>query len=363
MISIRHLRKEFGSTVVLKDINAEIKKGDVVSIIGPSGSGKSTLLRCLNRLEEPTGGSLLFDGEDVGQKDYKLNLLRQKMGMVFQSYNLFQHLNVLENLTFAPVKLLNLSKEEAEERARKLLRAVGLEDKEESYPDELSGGQKQRIAIARCLAMEPEVILFDEPTSALDPTMVGEVLAVLKRLAEAGMTMIIVTHEMRLAKSVSSRVFYLDQGIIYEEGSPEEIFEHPQRERTKAFVQGQNLLQKSFFKSEMDYLGLISQIHEFAVKKMFSPRLVLHIESAVEILLLKNVLPLLDESAEVKLQLEYVEKKEACRLSISWEGTSAEANFNMEELKKEAEKDYLTEFSYVYDKEKENSMSVMVNAD
>lgn len=363
MISIRHLRKEFGSTVVLKDVNAEIKKGDVISIIGPSGSGKSTLLRCLNRLEEATGGSILVDGEDVGQKEYPLHLLRRKMGMVFQSYNLFEHLNVLENLTFAPIKLLKLPKEEACERARKLLRAVGLEDKEESYPDELSGGQKQRIAIARCLAMEPEVILFDEPTSALDPTMVGEVLAVLKRLAESGMTMVIVTHEMRLARSVSSRVFYLDQGVIYEEGSPEEIFEHPQRERTKAFVQGQNLFRKAFSKNEVDYLGLISQIHEFAVKKMFSPRLVHQIERAVEWLFLKSILPQLDPSASVKFELEYIEKREACRLCFSWEGASIEKKLDMEQQKAEAEEMQLSDFSYSYQNEKENSLSLVVDTD
>ncbi len=363
MISIRHLRKEFGSTLVLKDINAEIKKGDVISIIGPSGSGKSTLLRCLNRLEEPTGGSILVNGEDVGQKDYPLHLLRQKMGMVFQSYNLFQHLNVIENLTFAPMKLLKLSKEEAYERARKLLRAVGLEDKEESYPDELSGGQKQRIAIARCLAMEPEVLLFDEPTSALDPTMVGEVLAVLKRLAEGGMTMVIVTHEMRLARSISSRVFYLDQGIIYEEGSPEDIFEHPQKERTRLFVQGQNLFRKNFSKNELDYLGLISQIHEFAVKKMFSPRLVHHIESSTEWLYLKTMLPLLEDSAIVSFELEYIEKKEACRLSFSWEGPSVEAALDPDKQKTEADNHHASDFSYSYREEKENILSVRVNAD
>ncbi len=352
MISIRHMEKAFGEHIVLKDINAEIKKGDVVSIIGPSGSGKSTLLRCLNRLEEPTGGSVLVNGIDVGQKDYKINLLRQKMGMVFQSYNLFSHLNVIENLMFAPMKLLGCSEEEAYQRGMQLLRTVGLEDKEESYPDELSGGQKQRIAIARCLAMEPEVILFDEPTSALDPTMVGEVLAVLKRLAQEGMTMIIVTHEMRLAKTISSRVFYLDQGIIYEEGSPEEIFEHPQKERTRLFVKGQNLFRSSFCRNELDYLGLISQINEFAVKKMFSPRLVRNIEKAIEKAYLAKILPYLKEETKMDFSLEYKEKEESVLLRFSWEDVLLEELQHTEKLEEELKEKGLKEAKFSYEEGK-----------
>ncbi len=238
MISIQHLCKKFDDVIPLQDINAEIKKGDVISIIGPSGTGKSTLLRCLNRLEEPSSGKILMEGQDLGKKECNLPLLRRKMGMVFQNFNLFPHMNILENIMYGPVKVLKHSKKDAYAKGMQLLRTVGLEDKAENYPDELSGGQKQRAAIARTLAMEPEVILFDEPTSALDPTMVGEVLSVIKNLAREGMTMLIVTHEMSFARKVSNRVFYLDQGIIYEEGSPEEIFDHPKKERTQQFMQG-----------------------------------------------------------------------------------------------------------------------------
>ncbi len=236
MITVQNLSKKFGDLVVLKDINADIKKGEVVSIIGPSGTGKSTFLRCLNLLDTPTSGSVMIDGVDIMDKNADVAKVRQKMNMVFQSFNLFSHLSVLENLTLAPIKLLNKTQQEAEEKAMELLRVVGLAEKAENYPDELSGGQKQRIAIARCLAMDPEIILFDEPTSALDPTMIREVLSVIRRLARDGMTMAIVTHELDFARDVSNRIFYMDQGLIYEEGSPEQIFDNPQKERTKSFI-------------------------------------------------------------------------------------------------------------------------------
>ncbi len=236
MIQIKHLQKSFGKIDVLTDVNLNIKCGEVISIIGPSGTGKSTFLRCLNLLEQPTGGSIVIDGEEVLNGRINTSKLRQKMGMVFQSFNLFNHLSVLENVCIGPVKLLGKSRKAAEAKAMELLKLVGMAEKAHAMPDELSGGQKQRAAIARSLSMEPEIILFDEPTSALDPTMVSEVLSVIRALARQGMTMAIVTHEMSFARDVSTRVVYMDKGIIYEEGTPEEIFEHPKRERTRVFV-------------------------------------------------------------------------------------------------------------------------------
>ncbi len=236
MIQIKHLQKSFGKIDVLTDVNLNIKCGEVISIIGPSGTGKSTFLRCLNLLEQPTGGSIVIDGEEVLNGRVNTSRLRQKMGMVFQSFNLFNHLSVLDNVCIGSVKLLGKSRKAAEAKAMELLKLVGMAEKAHAMPDELSGGQKQRAAIARSLSMEPEIILFDEPTSALDPTMVSEVLSVIRALARQGMTMAIVTHEMSFARDVSTRVVYMDKGIIYEEGTPEEIFEHPKRERTRVFV-------------------------------------------------------------------------------------------------------------------------------
>ena len=236
MISVKDLRKSFNGLEVLKGINTEIQKGDVVCVIGPSGSGKSTFLRCLNMLEKPTGGKVIFDGEDLAAPKANLNLHRQKMGMVFQQFNLFPHMTVLENLTCAPMMLKNVSKADAEAKAMDLLERVGLADRADTYPNKLSGGQKQRVAIVRALCMDPEVMLFDEPTSALDPEMVGEVLDVMKTLAKKGMTMIVVTHEMGFAKEVSNRVMFMDEGIIMEENSPEELFANPQCERLQSFL-------------------------------------------------------------------------------------------------------------------------------
>ncbi len=236
IIEVKNLQKSFGDMSVLKNIDIDINRGDVVCIIGASGSGKSTFLRCLNRLEEPTGGSIIFHGEDLMDKKVDLNLHRQKMGMVFQQFNLFPHLTILKNLTLAPMMLKKVSKEDAEAKAMALLERVGLADRAEDYPDMLSGGQKQRIAIVRALCMEPDVMLFDEPTSALDPEMVGEVLDVMKELAQGGMTMIVVTHEMGFAREVANRVIFLDDGIIAEEGAPKELFGNPKSERLKSFL-------------------------------------------------------------------------------------------------------------------------------
>ena len=237
LIKTENLQKSFGKLDVLTGIDMEIKKGEVVVVIGPSGSGKSTFLRCLNRLEKPTGGSIIFEGADITNPKCNINLHRQKMGMVFQQFNLFPHLTVLRNLTIAPMKLLVVPKAGAEGKAMELLERVGLADKANAYPNQLSGGQKQRVAIVRALAMNPEVMLFDEPTSALDPEMVGEVLDVMKNLAKEGMTMVVVTHEMGFAREVADRVVFMADGVIAEEGTPKEIFENPQNPRTKQFLQ------------------------------------------------------------------------------------------------------------------------------
>ena len=236
MISVRHLQKSFNGVAVLRDVNAEIAKGEVISIIGPSGTGKSTFLRCLNRLETPDGGSIVVHGGDVNDPKADLAAVRRKMGMVFQNFNLFGNLTILGNIMAAQCDLIGISKEAAKKKALELLGRVGLANKAEALPDELSGGQKQRVAIARALAMDPEILLFDEPTSALDPTMVGEVLAVIKDLAKTGMTMLIVTHEMGFARDVSTRVFYMDEGVIYEDGTPADVFNAPKKPKTIDFV-------------------------------------------------------------------------------------------------------------------------------
>ena len=236
LIKVDNLCKSFDDVDVLKGINAEIHKGDVMVVIGASGSGKSTFLRCLNRLEEPTGGKIYFEGTDITDPSVNINIHRQKMGMVFQQFNLFPHMTVLKNLTLGPIKLLKKSKAEAEKRAMELLERVGLADRAAAYPSQLSGGQKQRIAIVRALCMEPDVMLFDEPTSALDPEMVGEVLEVMKQLAKEGMTMVVVTHEMGFAREVGTSVVFVDDGVIVEQGEPKEFFENPKNQRLKDFL-------------------------------------------------------------------------------------------------------------------------------
>ena len=236
MLKVKGLKKSFGNNEILKGINTEIKKGEVVCIIGPSGSGKSTFLRCLNLLEEPTAGTVVLDDIVINAEGVDINKTRQKLGMVFQNFNLFPHKTVLENITIGPIQVLNKGKEEADEKAMELLEVVGLKDKAFEYPSSLSGGQKQRVAIVRALAMEPEAMLFDEPTSALDPEMVGEVLDVMKDLARQGMTMVIVTHEMGFAREVADRVLFLDAGELIEEGTPSELFDNPKQERVKDFL-------------------------------------------------------------------------------------------------------------------------------
>ena len=236
MIDVKNLKKNFGDLEVLKGVSQHISKGERVVLIGPSGSGKSTFLRCLNLLETPTSGEIIFEGQSITDEKCDINKIRQKMGMVFQHFNLFPNMTILKNITLAPVRTKLMTREQAEQKARELLKRVGLEDKADNYPAQLSGGQKQRIAIVRALCMQPEVMLFDEPTSALDPEMVGEVLDVMKELAKSGMTMVCVTHEMGFAREVADRVLFMDEGIIVEEGTPAEIFGNPKEKRTQDFL-------------------------------------------------------------------------------------------------------------------------------
>ncbi|MEA5098867.1 MAG: ATP-binding cassette domain-containing protein [Burkholderiaceae bacterium] len=312
MIKVEHLSKKYGDLTVLKDVTIDIEKGEVVSIIGPSGTGKSTFLRCLNLLDGPSGGTIHIGGVNVLDKQTDLPKIRQKANMVFQSFNLFAHLSVMENLTIGPMKLLKKTRQEAEQKAMETLRLVGLAEKVGNYPDELSGGQKQRVAIARCLAMEPEVILFDEPTSALDPTMVSEVLSVIRRLSREGLTMMIVTHEMGLAKDVSHRVLYMDEGIIYESGTPEQIFENPQREKTKIFINRVRSFSYTIGSPDYDLYEMNAEIEAFCEKQYLPKSTTQHLLLLIEeVLQLYN--PYLSQTA-VEVKIAYSEKDESIEL-------------------------------------------------
>ncbi len=326
MIKIEHLVKRFGTTAVLRDINATIAQGEVISIIGPSGTGKSTLLRCLNLLEKPTDGKIEVDGQNILAPGANVPLLRRRMGMVFQSFNLFSHLTVLGNLTIGPVHLLGKTRAAAEVKARELLKMVGLAEKADSFPDELSGGQKQRVAIARCLSMEPEIILFDEPTSALDPTMVSEVLAVIRRLAKEGMTMAIVTHEMSFARQVSTRVFYMDQGLIYEEGPPAQIFDAPKKELTRDFINRVRNLQTHVASRDFDKFAWFGQMKNFCEKHLLSPKTAFALELlSDELLAIFGAAP---GPMDVEMILAFSEKDQSLELrvdSVGPEGNPLEA--------------------------------------
>lgn len=320
MISISHLRKEYASVTPLKDINTEIKKGEVISVIGPSGTGKSTLLRCINLLETPTSGDIFIDGERITDKKCKIHLVRRKMGMVFQGFHLFSHKTIIENIMAGPVDLLQRPRQEAYERGMELLRTVGLGDKAMAFPDELSGGQKQRAAIARTLSMEPEIILFDEPTSALDPTMVGEVLAVIRTLAREGLTMLIVTHEMKFARDVSTRIFYMDQGEIYEDGTPEQIFEHPQKERTRQFIRRLKVFTTNIDSRDFDFIGTVSLMDEFGRRHMIPPKMVYHLQEVFEELCVQILLPVLPEQISMNITVEYSEDDAAIQMKVIYNG-------------------------------------------
>jgi len=303
MIKVRNLAKHFGDLIVLRDVSVDIKKGEVIAIIGPSGTGKSTFLRCLNLLETPTSGAIFIDDIPILDKNTDVPKIRQKMGMVFQSFNLYAHLNVLENLTIGPIKLRGKKKTDANKKALELLKLVGLAEKMYNFPDELSGGQKQRVAIARCMAMEPEILLFDEPTSALDPTMVSEVLAVIRRLAREGMTMIIVTHEMEFARNTATRVFYMDEGVIYEEGTPEQIFDSPQKEKTRTFIHRIRSLHYHITSADYDLYAVQAEMEAFCEKHMLSKKV-----SDGIALIVEETLGIQSDYSDLDLSLSYSEK-------------------------------------------------------
>lgn len=313
IIKIKHLRKEFSNAVPLKDINIEIKKGEVISIIGPSGTGKSTLLRCINRLETPTSGEIWIGDTDVCNPKTDLNKVRQKLGMVFQSFNLFSHKTVIENVIMAPIDLLKMPPQQAYDEGMELLKLVGLDSKAMNYPDELSGGQKQRVAIARALAMKPEIILFDEPTSALDPTMVNEVLSVIYNLAKKGMTMMIVTHEMRFARVVSSRVIYLDEGIVYDDDKPSVIFENPQKEKTRNFIFRVKSWRCNVIPASFDFYNSCGSLGNFCARQFLSKKQTMALRLIFEELSLKKL-----RNAEYLLEISCGENGTEPKLTVDY---------------------------------------------
>lgn len=324
MITIRHICKEYPGVTPLKDVNAEIEKGEIISIIGPSGTGKSTLLRCLNGLETPTSGGILVDGEDIMARGADLSKVRRKMGMVFQSFNLFSHKMIIENIMMAPMDLLGMAPQDAYREGMRLLEMVGLGEKSLAYPDELSGGQKQRVAIARVLAMHPEIILFDEPTSALDPTMVGEVLSVIRSLAREGLTMMIVTHEMKFARDVSTRIFYMDQGEIYEDGPPEQIFDNPGRERTRAFVKRLKVFEREIHSRRFDFIEINTAIEEFGRRQILSQRNINNIQLIFEELCVQTLLDTMGEKVHLGFAVEVSEVDDSCRVTVTYGGNASD---------------------------------------
>ena len=320
MIELRHVQKAFADATPLKDVNVTINDGDVISVIGPSGTGKSTLLRCINLLDPPTSGQILLDGELITGKGCDRTKVNKKVGMVFQSFNLFNHLTVLENVIVPQMDLLKRSRQEACDKAMELLKSVGLSDKVFRYPDELSGGQKQRVAIARTVAMDPEVILFDEPTSALDPTMVGEVQNTIKNLAKTGTTMMIVTHEMKFAREVCNRVFYMDEGGVYEEGSPEDIFENPKKENTRRFIKRLKSAEFNIRSKDISFYDIFLELLSFCQKNNFSVDSTNHCCHIVEELVIQSILPHLKSDVNINVIIECAEDNSAPCVYIKYNG-------------------------------------------
>lgn len=320
LIRISHLKKSFSNVTPLTDVNACVHRGEIISIIGPSGTGKSTFLRCLNRLETPTSGEIIAFGQDVCRKSTDICAIRRRMGMVFQSFNLFDHLTVIENIMLAPVCLNKVSPEQACQNAIRLLDMVGMGEKALSYPKELSGGQKQRAAIARTLAMNPDIVLLDEPTSALDPTMVGEVLSVIRQLAADGLTMMIVTHEMMLAKEVSTRVFYMDQGIIYENGTVDEIFNNPKEDKTRAFVKRLKLLSLVITSPQYDFIAMSEELQHFGEKNYLNKRRTEGMCHVFEEMCAQSIIPNSIGWTKIEISVEYSEKNDKLVMSFQWDG-------------------------------------------
>ena len=333
IIRVRNLKKSFEDVTPIRDVNCDIHKGDVISIIGPSGTGKSTLLFLLNHLIQPDNGSIVFEGQDILAKGYDHNKMRQKIGMVFQSFFLFSHLTIVENLMLAQTELLKKSRKEACERSMELLQTVGLADKALSLPGQLSGGQQQRVAIVRAMAMDPDILLFDEPTSALDPTMIGEVLAVIRKLAMNGMTMLVVTHEMRFARDVSSRVFYMDEGIVYEEGTPEKIFDSPDKDRTRQFVHHLQVFEAELRRSGLNKMDLGTGIEQFGYRHMIGRRLINQMHVIVEELCINTILPILDSDEALRIVFEYNDRDGgAIDVHLTYQGDDTDPLVDADEI-------------------------------
>ncbi len=320
MIELRHLRKEFEDSTPLEDINITINDGDIIAVIGPSGTGKSTLLRCINMLETPTSGEILVDGQVINDGKCDLNEVRKKMGMVFQSFNLFGHLTVIENIMNPQITLLGRSRQEAYDRAMDLLWKVGLGAKALAYPEELSGGQQQRIAIARTLAMDPDIILFDEPTSALDPSMIGEVQTVIRMLAKtSGTTMMIVTHEMDFARKIANRVIFLSEGVIYEEGTPKQIFEHPRKDLTRRFIQRLSSLSYRIESRDFDFEAVTEELAQYAEKLLIENERTSKLQICLEEICLNNIF-LFEAEPNIYASIDYSEKSDVLTLDLKYAG-------------------------------------------
>ncbi len=325
MIELVHLEKKYENATPLKDVNTVINNGDIISVIGPSGTGKSTLLRCINMLERPTGGQILVDGVDITAAKYDLTLARRKMGMVFQSFNLFGHLTIIENLMCAPMDILKKSKQEAYDTGMALLRRVGLAGREFQYPEQLSGGQKQRVAIARTLAMDPEVMLFDEPTSALDPTMVGEVQAVIRDLTRTGKTMMIVTHEMSFARAISNRVFYMDQGGIYEDGPPSQVFDNPQKELTRRFIRKLKVFELCIDSRDFDFIGAGTEIDRYCLQNDMAAKDKYRVRLVIEELVQQILLPRMPQP-HIHILIEYAAQEQTTAVTATYGGERFDPN-------------------------------------
>lgn len=352
MIRIENLRKEYPDTTPLTDVSVTINDGDVISIIGPSGTGKSTLIRCINLLEKPTSGRIFLDDTEITDPGCDLQEVHKKMGMVFQSFNLFGHMTVVENIMVPAMDILGKDAQEAYDEAMRLLQRVGLYDKAMSWPDELSGGQKQRAAIARTLAMDPDVILLDEPTSALDPTMVGEVQAVIRDLASSGKTMMIVTHEMSFARAISNRIFFLDEGGIYDDGTPEEIFDNPQKEKTRRFVRRLKVIEIDIDSKTYDYLGTQTLIEDYCVRNQVPYSLAKHIHLAFEEAVHQCIVSTMDKP-RVHLSIEYSQEKENAAFVLDYGGQPFDVFKDGDEISVSILKKIVSDEKYSWDDSKE----------
>ena len=351
MIRIEHLKKQYPNITPLEDVSVEIHDGDVISVTGPSGTGKSTLLRCINLLEKPTSGHIWIDEDEITDKKCDINKVRQRMGMVFQSFNLFGHMTVIENIMFSPITLKGASRQEAYDKGMALLRMVGLAEKALNYPDELSGGQKQRIAIARTLAMDPDIILLDEPTSALDPTMVGEVQAVIRELAKTGKTMMIVTHEMNFARAISNRIFFMDEGGIYEDGAPDQIFDAPRHENTRRFIKKLKVLELSIESRDYDFLGMAGQIEAYCGKNQIPYKTAGHIQLAFEETM-QLLMPAL-VTPRVYALIEYSEATEHAEWTIRYAGPQLDVTREGDRLASSVLRGVTDEITYAWNEGEE----------